>query len=222
MSRDIPIIFSKPMVLALLAGRKTMTRRLLYSLRQSGGAVPNKATALRGHLPPNDPEFGSYYTLSPWYKVKKGDRLWVRENLTCTGDGLWRWAADNSHIVLAEAGDYRRAAMVAWEQRQERGSIPSIHMPRWASRITIEVEATKIERLQDISEEDAKAEGVDPAVAGWGAGDPPLPLRSYRTGFVRLWQSLHDEESWLDNPEVVAIAASAVIQQNIDTLKVAA
>jgi hypothetical protein len=92
--------------------------------------------------------------------------------------------------------------------------IPSIHMPRWASRLTLIVTATKVERLQDISEAEARAEGVDPAIAGQDAHGP---VKTYRTGFVRIWGDLHGTESWLSNPEVVALSFSAH-QTNIDAM----
>ena len=146
-----PIIFSAPMVRAILAGRKTMTRRL---------------------------------ATSPLRKCEPGDLLWVRET----------WAP--SDPVPAYKADNPNSDGWGWR--------PSIHMPRSASRITLRVTAVRVERLQDISEEDATAEGVNPAVAGRSRWN--YPIYSHRTGFVRLWNELHGEHAWLGNPEVVAIS----------------
>ena len=205
--RDIPIIFSAPMVLALLDGRKTMTRRLLYSKRKArNGIIPASATMLQDHPPPCLPlgahdfptDIGpdEYYTLSPWQRVKPGDRLWVRENLKCAGSGIWRYASHNVEITMARS-DPRVSQMIAWAHHEERGAVPSIHMPRWASRLTLVVSATKIERLQGISAADVAAEGVKIVNQGgvtYGVlGDQwTSPRRASRL----LWCSLHGDNSW--------------------------
>lgn len=183
------MIFSAPMVRAILSGRKTMTRRLL---RKAGHANGESVT------------FNS-----PLRKLTAGDRLWVRENLRVVSEGI-EYAADNTLITETENEWSDRAADL-WNRRAHDDgpdlhptTIPSIHMPRWCSRITLRVTAIKIERLQDISEEDAKAEGVEPAVAGRSGWSEPI--YTHRTGFVRIWNELHGEGAWLANPEVVAIS----------------
>lgn len=167
---DRPIIFSAPMVRALLEGRKTMTRRL---------------------------------ATSPLRKVQAGDRLWVRENFS--GDYYWnftppaQWGpskfwywADGS----PEDGDWTKPR-------------PSIHMPRWASRITLIITDTKRERLQDISDIDALAEGIQETTF-WRDEHPPGIC------FSVLWDALHgDATAWSANPDVVALSFR-VIQANID------
>lgn len=172
---DRPIIMSAPMVKALVAWRKTQTRRRAW--RDTGKP-------------------------SPWQKIAAGDRLWVRE----------AWAAAARGIVATgvifradrEAGARPGPAAGAWR--------PSIHMPRWASRLTLEVTATRIERLQEISEEDATAEG---ALSAYGE---PFHLDSSLTNrrrFELLWESLRGDGSWKENPEVVAFSFT-VHQRNID------
>lgn len=170
-----PIIFSGGMVKAILSGRKTMTRRLVTS---------------------------------PLRKCESGDRLWVRENLRVVSGGI-EYAADDKLIAETD-GEWSDRAAELWNQRAHDDGpdlhpsiIPSIHMPRWASRLTLKVTAAQIERLQDITEEDARSEGVEPATAG---SDVSAPIRTYRTGFVRIWNELHGPEAWLANPEVVAIS----------------
>jgi hypothetical protein len=166
---DLPIIFSGPMVRALLAGRKTMTRRLA----KREGRWHNRA--------------------SPWVRVKPGDRLWVRENISqrplpsiLTGEPtnaiVAAYEADDEDVVESMGFN-----LVPWWKGG--GTLPCIHMPRWASRLTLVVTATKLEPLQDITEEDARAEGVE---------DPEA--------FERLWSELHGAKSWKGNPEVVALS----------------
>lgn len=184
MPRDIPITFSGPMVRALLDGRKTMARRLAYR----GG---NSADGC-GFIP------------SPWANVKPLDRLWVRENFSgpydyrvirpgqwCPGIPVWYWADGNP-----SDGDWTK-------------NNPSIFMPRWASRLTLVVTATKIERLQAITAVDAFSEGFPPIPGHAGAG------ASAQEWFSALWSGLHGVESWRDNPEVVALSFR-VIRANID------
>lgn len=200
---DIPIIFSAAMIRALLNGHKTMTRRLLYIKRKArNGVVLGSATFLHDHPPPRgklgpegfptDIAVGEYWTLSPWQRVKPGDRLWVRET--------WQWS--------------------------KIASIPPLKA-RWASRLTLIVTATKIERLQEISEEDAKAEGVQHR---WLKSATCAPRSHYfidagnsiehsgssgKEAFERLWDKLHGPGSWDANPEVVAISFETV-KANID------
>ena len=142
--KEKPIIFSAPMIRAILEGRKSITRRILKP-------QPN---VLNGGLPMNDGR-GSYSVDGGWkrYAFAPGDLLWVREAFSYSWSvkddperrhlmPCWYWADGNpTH------GDWSKPK-------------PSIHMPRWASRITLKVTAVKVERLQQISEEDAVAEGI--------------------------------------------------------------
>lgn len=233
---DIPIIFSGVMVKAWLAGTKSMTRRLLYSERKTkGGIIPASATALEGHPQPRvdlTKHIDTYYTLSGWQKVRPGDLLWVRENIRCGGEGVWRYAADDVTVETADSA--RGAAMVAWAHHEERESVPSIHMPRILSRLTLIVSAVKIEPLHRIRNAEAWAEGVTYFVEAtdkipWGdiseQDRREITANTYGTpvmAFCHLWQTLHGEAAWDENPEVVAITATA-IKANIDSLeKVAA
>lgn len=173
---DIPIIFSAPMVLALLAGRKTMTRR-----------IPTPQ----------------------WRKVVPGDRLWVRENFAKVPTSAYRRSEGVQQTVSPEDPDFAAIYAAGWDRSIPKWK-PCIHMPRWASRLTLAVTATKIEPLQDISEEDAKAEGVEPII-DHGVGNRHL----HRIAFEQLWERLHGAGSWLHPVEVVALTF-AVHKINID------
>lgn len=195
--RDIPIIYSGPMVRALLDGRKTMTRRLAWRFDFS------KTEVIEGgaHVSQKRP--------SPWQKVKPGDRLWVREGFRPVHSG------DPS----------RGAKYLADVERDQTVWRPSIHMPRWASRLTLVVTATKVERLQDISEEDARAEGMPVNHNGEYYEPPPPSVDGWqgygRASFSLLWSGLHGKKSWGANPEVVALTFT-VHACNIDAMKAAA
>lgn len=208
---DRPIIFSGPMVRALLDGRKSQTRRLAWRFKEV----------------PHDDSEGLLKLPSPWQKAKPGDRLWVRENFRYTHwdeDGIiWvRYEADGAESDgLTHADDpmelierlcakLDRAGVPingdGYQSSRELGITPCIHMPRWASRLTLVVTAVKVERLQAISDEDVLAEGVS-------ADNGPGTVAA----FMDLWNSLHGADAWAANPEVVALTFT-VHRQNIDAL----
>ena len=193
---DIPVLFSAPMVRALLEGRKTMTRRLAWDIARIGPEFPGKP--------------------SRWQRVKPGDRLWVRESLDLRGDRpdlpIWQasYRADGAPLDLSVPANL---AFAEGKADQRRGRfINSIHMPRSFSRLTLIVDAVKIERLQDISEDDAKAEGCSLYVPGHGfieVNDLSEGFSNYLDpigGFQNIWADLRCSESWNANPEVVAIS----------------
>jgi hypothetical protein len=210
---DRPIIFSAPMVRALLDGRKTQTRRLVNpqpetflvdgaecevaALHVQGEAVPRIATGLcltRQKL-----------------AYAAGDRLYVREAWCHTGDGVWSIAdarrAMNGKPIY-RATDEADAGTKWW---------PSIHMPREFSRLTLTVSDVRVQRLQAISEQDAQAEGVAKLIwdgeDGWYESD----TGTYRCGFAGIWQHLHGADSWDENQFVVAVSFS-VARGNVDRL----
>lgn len=188
--KERPILFSAPMVRALLAGTKTQTRRVVKPAPQT---VRNHRSAAWDGDPA---ELMKLLTTAgrrcPY--GQPGDRLWCRETwLTVNGDDTF-YRADYLHDP---AGD--RAHGVAWK--------PSIHMHRSRSRITLEVTGVRVERLQDISEADALAEGVTPLPGGdmWTAGglyDGPLHAARPQWAYRRLWEQINGPESWAANPWV--------------------
>lgn len=195
---DRPIIFSAPMIRALLAGRKTQTRRVLKPQPPEGAFDP-WPWATRGK--PGYIEFkgADGAPLNPW-PYTPGDRLWVREG----------WANDEGVGLQYRAGPQIAddAVGVRWLSR--------VIMPRWASRLTLDVKEVRIERLQDISEGDAVAEGVD-AVIGAAEAQPidGYKRRGGRADFAALWNSIHGPAAWDANPWVVALTFD-VHRCNID------
>lgn len=181
--KERPILFSAPMVQALLDGSKTQTRRII-----KGGdkwpASAVRATLLesRGTAMAVDVKRCTY---GPEIKIpygQPGDRLWVRETWLKTNP----WG--DHHTYGYRASDAAEFPDAVWK--------PSIHMPRVASRINLEVTGVRVERLQDISEADAIAEGAE-----WGACGAPQE-GSYKAGYAQLWESINDPGSWDANPWV--------------------
>jgi len=230
---DRPILFSAPMVRALLAGTKTQTRRAmnpqpelqgngLYHVHNRTGGVVNVAEA----------DVGAYAV--DYLRIALGDRLYVRES--CCGferpeDGLdgIKYAADDAFIGI----DNTPAAAMKWldvfTYRAGEGlPVPSIHMPRWASRITLAVTDVRVERLQDITEADALAEGIVPVehrpggtvrYSGVGAKFG-LSQHTARLAYAHLWDSINGEDAWAENPWVAAYTFT-VQMGNIDQLEAA-
>ena len=186
--KDRTIIFSGPMVRAILEGRKTQTRRLVK---------------------PQDWQLksGEFRWIHPYGRV--GDRLWVRET----------WAGNKTRVAYRATMNH---AGVNWDaehtkmywERLQHPTLPvpiadkwkpSIHMPRWASRLTLEITGVRIQRLQDISEDDAIAEGIRcGGESEWTgthkSGD------CHRGRFAFLWDSLNLHRGpWVTNPWVWAI-----------------
>lgn len=217
---DIPIIFSGPMVRALLEGRKTMTRRIIklptkgqYVRPDIGGWAPTTvgggasfAVRRDGRREPV-PELVAIWNqttgtcLAARYQI--GDRLWVRENFAHVGTcdpGFLTYQAtypdDLAHLGMEIVPATLKEAGYKWKA--------SIHMPRPLSRLTLIVGSAKVERLQDISHDDAVQEGAS------DDGGPGTTL-----GFINIWKKLHGAASWEQNPFVVAISFR-VIKANID------
>jgi hypothetical protein len=239
---DRPILFSGPMVRALLDGRKSQTRRLLkpqppdwapfcqnlQMLNVLGQWVPsglwtwgedeqNPPRALRRW--PID-KYGEHRALR--LKFEPGDRLWVKE--------AWQAFSDYDHCRPSEIPPGSEIVWLAEEDALWGRYRHARFMPRWASRITLIVTDVRVQRLQDISEEDAIAEGVergtwsdvipmleDPDDATAYAPDTPIYWApdddsednvcfSAREAFERLWTSLHGPDAWDENPFVAAIS----------------
>ena len=141
--------------------------------------------------------------------IAPGDRLWVRESwglsyfFECKGDGLPRMkvAQDDGYRIWYQAtcGDDADDTIIGTNQYMAAKWRPSIHMPRWASRLTLEVTGVRVERVQEIGEYDAVCEGVSPSIRGVLNDDCPTIDE-----FHRLWDSINDKRGygWDVNPWV--------------------
>lgn len=230
---DRPILFSGPMVRALLDGRKTQTRRVwklptkgIYTRPDMGGWAPtinggggSFTIGRDGTKIPVPEKIGIWHQttgrcLNAPYQI--GNRLWVREEWGTTSD--LSGVAPSNLPRDARIFYQPRTSYPAHDPFQSRVRA-SMHMPRWASRLTLTVADVRVQRLQEIIEADAVAEGFPNAWAIPHRDKPGAPL--IETNPVRwfsdLWDSLNAKRGfgWEENPWVVAISFS-VERRNID------
>ena len=207
--KERPILFSGPMILAILDGSKTQTRRVVKQV----ATEPSPALAVCRCAA--DDTWIAWWGDAPkqqtWQQVtderypdgggfkcphgKPGDRLWVRET----------WA-----IATAESqAEFNKLAEVAWYRADGERDIkwrPSIFMPRWASRITLEIVNVRVERLQEVSESDALAEGIqiDPDTSHCIPGEE-IGISDPVEAYAYLWDRIHGIGSWGRNDWVWVI-----------------
>lgn len=216
--KERPILFSGEMVRAILDGRKTMTRRVVkpqppeWCTRTGVSELtPPCAWEFRGTFGDEGP--ACKFIRCPYLPVSE-TRLWVRETWgqSCDKDscGLVCYAADRTayHILCDCDGEgdavghgwKHYAPLTAWEHIRWR---PSIHMPRWASRITLQLKSVRAERLQEITADDIAAEGFPPD-DGPPRDGTRLTSAGRRLVFAELWDSLNARRgfSWDQNPWV--------------------
>ena len=202
--KERPILFSAPMVRAILAGTKTQTRRVVnlpadakhvcYWAPPSGRSESGYADPGVNYWTPDPAGETDSNHLNPCPYGQPGDRLWVREAFMHE-PADYCWEASVS-IPCRPASTVYRADYP--EFKPGEGWKPSIHMPRHLSRILLEVTSVRVERLQDISEADAVAEGVDFA----GHTDEIMHDYSPDERFSMLWESINGAGSWNENPWV--------------------
>jgi hypothetical protein len=191
-----PILFSKPMVFAIMDGIKTQTRRVVKP-------QPDEYAAMQGDqcmlVHDSSPDMHNSELIACPYG-KPGDQLWVKETVWVDADTKeFKWYAHQRIFKVDRVRDNARL----W---------PSIHMKRAWSRIQLEITGVRVERLQDISEDDAKAEGVESdhtefEMIYWVEGVTGYKLSeryaaSAKEAYQRLWESINGEGSWDANPWV--------------------
>ncbi|PWE37932.1 hypothetical protein C9I50_24675 [Pseudomonas prosekii] len=213
--KERPILFSAPMVRAILEGRKTVTRRLVkdWQIPTEDASVAAGERHRWMAIAQRHPRYGfgvfgateadcakELEDFAPCPYGRRGERLWVRE----------AWAAD-AQVDAVAPRDLSQGEPIRYPAdgavRQAGCSMitpgkgrPSIHMPRWASRILLEITDVRVERLQDISEEQASAEGVSAqAVESFRVAGVDRPAGF---AFRDLWTSINGDENWTVNPWV--------------------
>lgn len=223
---DRPILFSAPMIKALLAGSKTQTRRILKPQpeRTSNGSWHVQWQVGGGSILAADATDADL-AAEMWegLRIQVGDRLWCRESLKRNPD-IWVYSADG--------------AQVGWPARQVLAGkrldyAPSIHMPKAASRLTLTVTDVRVQRLQDITDADAIAEGItcENVIVGMACyGGPPVEITADRyffdgcdeegfedavSAYAALWDSINGAGAWAANPWVTA-TTFCVERRNID------
>lgn len=201
--REGPILFSGPMVQAILAGRKTQTRRVVK---------PQPFRSIDGEWYQEAP--GSYPRTRELWECpfgEVGDRLWVRETWTGESNSYTKRRGIKQVSYRADE-EYRCGKMKQYLGKWR----PSIFMPRWASRITLEITGVRVERVQDISDADIEREGL------WGSSEEyrseicinrdsaPALHDTRRKHFKALWDSLHGKGAWDRNDWVWVIEFKVV------------
>lgn len=249
--KERPVLFSGEMVRAILAGRKTMTRRIVkpQPIQVDGELRFKWATFFdNGHVHtwdregtggqnwqadeyPNENKFRAALRRTPYEKPcpygSRGDRLWVRETWTSAvsagmaqiayaADGRWgSMSADFKPVFHGWTLGVTDKVMEDWQELNgnwvgrsyfEKKWRPSIHMPRSVARIILDITDVRVERLQDITEEDAVREGVTPGDGSPVNGFQTESPYSATAAFAGLWESINGPGSWDANPWVWAIA----------------
>lgn len=205
--KDRPIMFNGPMVCAILEGRKTVTRRPVKATKAHANGFMMLDHG-KGWRPYNafgdfasDHEGMEYPIACPYGKL--GDRLWVRE--TCFINDYREASVPEQERAYCEI-HYRADGIPDFEGEEELIRWrPSIHMPRWASRILLEVTDVRVERLQDITEEQALAEGIKKhSDGGYHVEDGKHFSDSPVESFACLWSSVGGD--WDANPWVWCVS----------------
>lgn len=220
---DKPVIFSAPQVRALLEGRKTQDRRVLKP--QPGAAdKPFQMEDKSWHVTDSN---GMH--MSPLrIPYAPGDRLWVREAM--------EWDFVISAVIYSADMTRVPISLAPYDFTAPQNKVPSIFMPRWASRLTLTVTDVRVQRVQEISSDDAIAEGVDLDIGccgnfyfhqtgethGWPEGyeeccGHPKIMTDPRQSFGTLWDSLNASRGfgWQENPWFCAYTFT-VEERNID------
>ncbi|GHS64642.1 hypothetical protein KPTHUN262_11850 [Klebsiella pneumoniae] len=187
------MIFNGEMVRAILDGRKTQTRRPIKWKQTRFTEIGEREDGSKWPWSEDAEHACDFWHPCPFGAV--GDRIWVRETWA-------RYNIDQNSYDIA----YRATTPEDWPE--EGRWRPSIHMPRWASRILLEITNVRVERLNAISQEDAQAEGME--LTGWrptySAPDSGGEVMTPYDNFAELWSSIYGDGSWQANPWVWVIS----------------
>lgn len=233
--KERPILFSGPMVRAILDGKKTQTRRIISKNNSTAcghrrlydhllwdrGVHPDRGYSKDGweylHVAAWNPADGP----SPkndkdllWYRVRSarepGTMLWVRESFCLLDQDHW-WDYRKPKDFKYSIGRGYRANGCAYRAETDSDGddirkgygykwTPSIHMPRWASRLTLEITSVRVQRVQEISEDDAQAEGVE-----WNNTPMRFGHTCAKSAYAALWDEINGAGSWESSPWVWAL-----------------
>lgn len=218
MNKEHPILFSSSMVRAILEGKKTQTRRVVKFSKKERWAEELKSAYQDGQgdwifWNTDAPDLAEFtkraYPNGGGYSCpygKPGSALWVRETWQAQNlSGQWWHEVPKADRELCNWAVIDKADCEEGMPTPPKW-IPGIFMPRWISRITLEVTGVRVERIQDISLSDCKAEGVDGYTFARGciSDNPPDP----RWKFIEVWDSINAKRpgcAWKDNPWVFVI-----------------
>lgn len=210
--KEHPILFSAPMVKAILNGRKMQTRRVVKHewgyMFEVGSKKPLRRLSGRDDFVTRSQPYENLVGEPVWF-YSWGNARWLRCPYGDVGDQLW--------VREAGAFDCRNAPIYRADGEQGGWKwAPSIHMPRWASRITLEITGVRVERLNTACEHDAECEGVEESETIFNADGHTPQWRDYLRddhstvcsaidSFKSLWESINGKDSWAYNPWVWVI-----------------
>lgn len=208
--KERPILFSTPMVKAILEGRKTQTRRII---KMPSWGVGWEYFETDGETARVASRNGCVAEILCPYG-QKSDRLWVRET--------WRHAMSDTHRCFCYKADNKYQCGKDAPTDYQPDWKPSIHMPKIACRLYLEITDIKVQRLQDITEEEAIAEGIeviefDDETMYRNYSKFDICLRCPIASFCSLWQSINGVESWEENPWIWKIAFTTLEPQSPGT-----
>ncbi len=227
---DKPILFSAPMIRALLAGTKTQTRRMsgladvnenpdAWSLHNVGPlgymAKPSAKGKFGATFESRQIEPGALHVCPQRLPIAPGDRLWVKETWSHTGSGVW---TTQDTLRALDGGVIYRAD----DDKPGVGWFPSIFMFKQFSRLTLTVTDVRVQRLQDITYPDVLAEGIE-STDIWKRRQAACLERNEECGsvcrdsFQELWDSINGPDAWDQNPWVAAYSFD-VHRCNIDQM----
>lgn len=222
-AKERPILFSGPMVRALLDGRKTQTRRTVK---------PRRGSSLFALEDDGSPVWTDSYIMDPGNDDcrmrdnpygKPGDRLWVREAWAPVPATAYRHSEGIQQVVNPDDPHLAAIFAAGWDRSIPKWK-PSIHMPRWACRLVLEITDVRVERLNAISEADAMAEGIarfeGERFFHWEPNPEPRHPRfngvTPEAGFQFLWETINGDGSWDANPWVWAVSFRVIPNPSID------
>ena len=205
--KERPILFSAPMVRAILNGTKTQTRRVVKARKDRVIGCDLAPHEIAGEINSGD------YTNCPY--GQPGDRLWVREATVRVEDhgyiGPVYVESEDGRACLA--GGLAPAPDDCTEvEPYELRIRPSIYMPRHFCRIVLEVTGVRAERLRNITEADARAEGIAEFIGGWAClhdDAPQIAGATPQEGFRHLWNRINGPDAWAANPWVWVVSFQA-------------
>lgn len=187
--RERPMLFSAPMIVALLAGKKTQTRRIIKPQPNEDGLADDSEPQEYGYA-----WRGTDGSICQCPHGRRGSLLWVRET--------WATRPISDHLKPSDLTEDLANILFRADEKQPTTFAPkwrpSIFMPRWASRITLEITEVRAQRLQDISEEDAIAEGVKTLPNSYW-------YPTWARTFCHLWNDINPDNGCEKNPHVWAI-----------------
>lgn len=206
--KERPILFSGPMVRALLDGRKTQTRRIVKPRRGSSlFALEDDGTPVWADSYIMDPGNAEWRMRDNPYGVP-GDRLWVKETHAIVPRTAYAMSEGVQQTLRPDDNHDAAVYFADWERSKPGRWRASIHMPRWASRLTLELTEVRVERLLDCSDADAQAEGLQWVTPGMWSVDRTLPIigDDARQVYFELWDHINGDGAAEANPWVWAVS----------------